>query len=58
MLFRSQKLGNTLFLAGSAAVIAVPLAILLGILAARYAGRSPSKSRIEAAVNRHRSLAA
>lgn len=39
----SQKLGNTLFLAGSAAVIAVPLAILLGIVAARYAGRWPDK---------------
>ena len=38
-----QKLGNTLFLAGSAAVIAVPLAILLGTIAARYAGRWPDK---------------
>jgi peptide/nickel transport system permease protein len=38
-----QRLGNTLFLAGSAAVIAVPLAILLGIVAARYAGKWPDK---------------
>ncbi|MCF8511636.1 MAG: ABC transporter permease, partial [Rhodobacteraceae bacterium] len=39
----SQRLGNTLFLAGCAAVIAVPLAILLGVVAARYAGRWPDK---------------
>ncbi len=39
----AQRLGNTLFLAMSAAVIAVPLAILLGLLAARYAGRWPDK---------------
>ena len=38
-----QRLGNTLFLAGCAAVIAVPLAILLGVVAARYAGRWPDK---------------
>jgi peptide/nickel transport system permease protein len=38
-----QRLGNTLFLAGCAAVIAVPLAILLGLVAARYAGRWPDK---------------
>jgi peptide/nickel transport system permease protein len=38
-----QRLGNTLFLAGCAAVIAVPLAILLGLIAARYAGRWPDK---------------
>jgi peptide/nickel transport system permease protein len=38
-----QRLGNTLFLAGAAAVIAVPLAILLGLIAARYAGRWPDK---------------
>ena len=39
----AQRLGNTMFLAMSAAVIAVPLAILLGLLAARYAGRWPDK---------------
>lgn len=39
----SQRLGNTLFLAGCAAAIAVPLAILLGLIAARYAGRWPDK---------------
>lgn len=38
-----QRLGNTLFLAGCAAAIAVPLAILLGLIAARYAGRWPDK---------------
>jgi peptide/nickel transport system permease protein len=38
-----SRLGNTLFLAGCAAVIAVPLAILLGVVAARYAGRWPDK---------------
>jgi peptide/nickel transport system permease protein len=38
-----QRLGNTLFLAGAAAVISVPLAILLGVIAARYAGRWPDK---------------
>ncbi len=38
-----QRLGNTLFLAGSAAVIAVPLAIILGLIAARYVGRWPDK---------------
>ncbi len=38
-----QRLGNTLFLAGCAAVIAVPLAIILGLVAARYAGRWPDK---------------
>jgi peptide/nickel transport system permease protein len=38
-----QRLGNTLFLAGCAAVIAVPLAILLGLVAARYAGKWPDK---------------
>jgi peptide/nickel transport system permease protein len=38
-----QRLGNTLFLAGCAAVIAVPLAIVLGLIAARYAGRWPDK---------------
>jgi peptide/nickel transport system permease protein len=38
-----QRLGNTLFLAGCAAAIAVPLAILLGLIAARYAGKWPDK---------------
>jgi len=38
-----QRLGNTLFLAGCAAAISVPLAIFLGIIAARYAGRWPDK---------------
>lgn len=38
-----QRLGNTLFLAGCAAVIAVPLAILLGLIAARHAGKWPDK---------------
>lgn len=38
-----QRLGNTLFLAGCAAAISVPLAILLGLLAARYVGRWPDK---------------
>lgn len=38
-----QRLGNTLFLAACAAVISVPLAILLGLIAARYNGRWPDK---------------
>lgn len=38
-----QRLGNTLFLAFWAAVISVPLAILLGLIAARYNGRWPDK---------------
>ncbi len=38
-----QRLGNTLFLAVSAAVISVPLALILGLVAARYAGRWPDK---------------
>ena len=38
-----QRFGNTLFLAVSAAAIAVPLALGLGIIAARYAGRWPDK---------------
>lgn len=38
-----QRLGNTLFLAGCAAAISVPLAIFLGVIAARYAGRWPDK---------------
>jgi peptide/nickel transport system permease protein len=36
-----RRLGNTLFLAGVAAAISVPLAILLGLLAVRYRGRWP-----------------
>jgi peptide/nickel transport system permease protein len=39
----AQRLGNTLFLAACAAVISVPLAILLGLIAARYNGRWPDK---------------
>jgi peptide/nickel transport system permease protein len=39
----SQRLGNTLFLAGCAAAISVPLAIILGLVAARYAGKWPDK---------------
>jgi peptide/nickel transport system permease protein len=39
----SRRLGNTLFLAGTAAVIAVPLAVLLGLIAVRYVGRWPDK---------------
>ena len=38
-----QRLGNTLFLAVCAGVVAVPLAIGLGLLAARYNGRWPDK---------------
>jgi peptide/nickel transport system permease protein len=38
-----QRLGNTLFLAFWAAIIAVPLAIVLGLIAARYVGRWPDK---------------
>jgi peptide/nickel transport system permease protein len=38
-----QRLGNTMFLAFWAAVISVPLAILLGLLAARYNGRWPDR---------------
>lgn len=38
-----QRLGNTLFLAACAAAISVPLAILLGLVAARYNGRWPDK---------------
>lgn len=37
------RLGNTLFLAFWAAIIAVPLALVLGLVAARYAGRWPDK---------------
>lgn len=37
------RLGNTLFLAFWAAIIAVPLAILLGLIAVRYQGRWPDR---------------
>lgn len=37
------RLANTLFLAASAAVIAVPLAISLGLIAVRYQGRWPDR---------------
>ncbi len=39
----AQRLGNTLFLAGCAAAISVPLAVGLGLVAARYNGRWPDK---------------
>lgn len=38
-----QRMGNTIFLAGCAAAISVPLAILLGLVAARYNGRWPDQ---------------
>ena len=38
-----QRLGNTLFLAVTAAIIAVPLAITLGLIAVRYQGRWPDR---------------
>ncbi|HHL21648.1 MAG TPA: ABC transporter permease [Aliiroseovarius sp.] len=38
-----KRLGNTLFLAGVTAVIAVPLAIALGLIAVRYKDRWPDK---------------
>ncbi len=38
-----KRLGNTLFLAFCAAVVAVPLAILLGLMAVRYRNRWPDK---------------
>lgn len=38
-----QRLGNTLFLAGCAAAISVPLAIILGLIAARHAGKWQDK---------------
>ncbi|MGB8812395.1 MAG: ABC transporter permease [Paracoccaceae bacterium] len=38
-----KRLGNTLFLAACAAVISVPLAITLGLIAVRYQGRWPDK---------------
>jgi peptide/nickel transport system permease protein len=39
----ASRLANTLFLAFWAAIIAVPLALILGLVAARYAGRWPDK---------------
>jgi peptide/nickel transport system permease protein len=39
----AARLGNTLFLAFWAAVVAVPLAILLGLLAVRYQNRWPDR---------------
>ncbi len=39
----SKRLGNTLFLASVTAVIAVPLAIVLGLIAVRYKDRWPDK---------------
>lgn len=39
----SRRMGNTLFLAGVTAAIAVPLAIFLGLLAVRYRDRWPDK---------------
>jgi len=38
-----RRLGNTMFLASVAAVISVPLAIFLGLLAVRYRDRWPDK---------------
>ncbi len=38
-----KRFGNTLFLAVTAAVIAVPTAIILGLIAVRYRGRWPDK---------------
>jgi len=38
-----KRLGNTMFLAFWAAIIAVPLAILLGLVAVRYRNRWPDK---------------
>lgn len=38
-----QRFGNTIFLAFWAALISVPLAILLGLVAARYNGRWPDR---------------
>lgn len=38
-----KRLGNTMFLAGCAALVSVPLAILLGLIAVRYQGKWPDK---------------
>lgn len=39
----SGRLANTFFLASCAAIIAVPLAIILGVIAVRYRGQWPDK---------------
>src|SRR5574337_1322897 len=39
----SERLANTLFLAACAAAVAVPLAILLGLVSVRYHNRMPDK---------------
>lgn len=39
----SGRLGNTLFLAACAAVVSIPLAIILGLLAVRFRNRWPDK---------------
>ncbi|WP_417455128.1 ABC transporter permease [Kiloniella sp.] len=39
----SSRLGNTLFLAGWAALFSVPLAVILGLLAVQYKNRWPDK---------------
>ncbi|MGR3659815.1 MAG: ABC transporter permease [Paracoccaceae bacterium] len=39
----AKRLGNTMFLAATAAVIAVPLAIFLGLVAVQYRNRWPDK---------------
>lgn len=38
-----KRLGNTLFLASCAAIVAVPSAIILGLIAVRYQGRWPDR---------------
>lgn len=38
-----KRLGNTLFLAGCAALISVPLAVMLGLVAVQYKNRWPDK---------------
>lgn len=38
-----KRLGNTLFLAICAALVAVPLALILGLIAVRYIGRWPDR---------------
>lgn len=40
----SGRLGNTFFLAASTALVATPLAIILGLIAARYHDRWPDKT--------------
>lgn len=39
----AKRLGNTMFLAATAAVVAVPLAIFLGLVAVQYRNRWPDK---------------